>query len=167
MQELSVQSPAFEAEGWIPDRNSGYGEDVSPELWIDGIDQRAISMVITLDDLGHPIHPGYNHWVVWNLPPMGRLPEHLPGGAVVESPFHLEQGLAYGRHCYRGPKPPFNWNHRYCLTVYTVDALLSLPPDADKPAVLKAMEGHLLQTGVLYGKYQRRHSGKPETSGRD
>ena len=88
---------------------------------------------------------------------MSILPEHLTKGAVTEQPFHMEQGLAYGKHCYRGPKPPFNWNHRYCFTVYALDAMLTVSIDSDKAAVLKAMEGHILQKGCLYGKYQRKH----------
>lgn len=157
MTELKITSPVFESEDWMPNRYSGFGEDFSPEIHIDGIDARTVSMVITLDDLGHPIRPGYNHWVAWNIPPVNVLPEHLPRGAVLEQPFHIEQGLAYGKHCYRGPKPPLNWNHRYCFTVYAFDAMLNIDTDSDKETVLKAMDGHILQTGVLYGKYQRKH----------
>lgn len=157
LPKLTVSSPAFEPEGWMPDRNSGYGEDQSPELHIEGITENAASMVITLDDLGHPIAPGYNHWVAWNLPPTRIVPEGLPKGAVVEAPLHMEQGVAYGKHCYRGPKPPFNWNHRYRFTVYALDTMLSVDTDSDKAAVLAAMDGHILQTGYLYGKYQRKH----------
>ena len=158
MNELRVASPAFEPGGWIPERNTGYGEDISPELRIDGVAENAVSLVVTLDDLGHPIHPGYNHWVAWNLPPLAVIPERLPKGAVCERPFHLEQGLAYGKHCYRGPKPPFNWNHEYCFTVYSRDTLLPVGADSDKAAVLKAAEGHILQTGELTGRYQRKHA---------
>ena len=157
MAELIITSPAFEPEGWIPNRHSGFGEDVSPEIHIDGIDPGAVSLAITLDDLGHPIHPGYNHWVAWNIPPMNILPEHIPKGAVCKQPFHIEQGLAYGKHCYRGPKPPFHWNHRYVFSVYALDTTLDIGADSDKNAVLAALDGHILQTGVLYGKYQRAH----------
>ena len=157
MAELKVTSPAFAAEGWIPDRHSGYGEDFSPEICLAGLDAGAVSLAITLDDLGHPIRPGYNHWVAWNLPPVEHLPEHLPQGAFCEQPFPMVQGPAYGKHGYRGPKPPFNWNHRYRFTVYVLDTLLNIGTDSHKAAVLQAMEGHILQTGFLYGKYQRRH----------
>ena len=157
MTELIITSPAFEQEGWIPNRHSGLGEDNSPEIRIEGIDSGAASLVITLDDLGHPIHLGYNHWVAWNIPPMNTLPEHIPQGAVCEQPFHIEQGLAYGKHCYRGPKPPFNWNHRYVFSVYALDITLDISAESDKKAVLTALDGHILQTGVLYGKYQRAH----------
>ena len=157
MTELKITSPTFESEDWMPNRCSGFGEDFSPEIHIDGIKESAVSVAITLDDLGHPIHPGYNHWVAWNIPPTSVLPEHLQKGAVVEQPFHMEQGLAYGKHCYRGPKPPLNWNHRYCFTVYVLDAMLNISTNSDKETVLKAMDGHILQTGVLYGKYQKKH----------
>lgn len=158
MNDLIISSPAFEANGWIPNRHSGYGEDISPELHVEGISGDAISMIITLDDMGHPLEPGYNHWIAWNLPPVSVIPESLPKGAVCEQPLHIEQGLAYGKHCYRGPKPPFNWNHDYKFTVYTLDTKLTVSPNSDKTVVLKASEGHFLQTGVLIGKYQRKHN---------
>jgi Raf kinase inhibitor-like YbhB/YbcL family protein len=158
MNQLTITSPAFEPGGWIPNRNSGYGEDISPELHIEGLSKSAVSLMITLDDMGHPIQPGYNHWIAWNLPPIKCIPEQLPKGTVCEQPIHMEQGLAYGRHCYRGPKPPFNWNHDYKFTVYALDTKLSISTDSDKQAVLKAAEGHILQTGILMGKYQRKHN---------
>lgn len=157
MNELIISSPTFAPEDWIPNCFSGYSEDKSPELHIENITKAAVSMAITLDDLGHPIKPGYNHWLVWNLPPAQVIPENLPKGAVNEQPFHIEQGLGYGKHCYRGPKPPFNWNHRYCFTVYTLDTKLTISTESDKAALLNAMDGHILQTGYLCGKYQRKH----------
>lgn len=156
MCELIITSPAFKSGGWIPNCHSEYGEDISPELRIEGLSESALSLIITLDDMGHPIQPGYNHWVAWNLPPVTVIPEHLPKGALCEQPIHIEQGLAYGKHCYRGPKPPFNWNHEYKYTVYALDTKLSISTDSVKKAVLKAAKGHILQTGVLMGKYQRK-----------
>ena len=157
MEELKVTSPAFQFGDWIPHCRSSYGGDRSPELNIEGLSERAVSLAITLDDADHPLFPNYNHWVAWNLPPLGVIPENLPKGAVAEQPIHIEQGLAYGKHRYRGPRPPLNWNHDYRFTVYALDTKLDLSPDSDKRALLKAIEGHVLQTGILMGKYQRRH----------
>lgn len=154
---LTVTSSAFQEGGWIPNRYSGYGADISPELIIDGIDSKTKSIVITLDDAGHPLIPFYNHWVAWNIPPVNKIPEHLPKGDIIESPIHIEQGMAYGKHCYRGPKPPFNWNHEYHFTVYTLDTILSLSTKSDKKAVLQAAENHILQQGRLVAKYQKKH----------
>ena len=33
MKELIVKAPAFEHEGLIPIEHTGYGADISPELW--------------------------------------------------------------------------------------------------------------------------------------
>lgn len=157
MQELKVSSPAFEDNGWIPHCNSGYGEDISPELILEGIDENAVSMAITLDDAGHPLFPNFNHWVIWNLPPVNRIPGNLPKGAIIERPIHAVQGRAYGKHCYRGPKPPFNCKHDYRFTVYVLDTTISIDVNSHKKDLLNAMEGHILQTGILMGNYQRKH----------
>ena len=66
---LMITTPCFVEGGWIPDYNAGFGEDQSPEFHIEGIAPKAETMVITLDDLGHPLEPGYNHWVAWNIKP--------------------------------------------------------------------------------------------------
>lgn len=126
-------------------------------MHIEGIAGNAVSMIITLDDLGHPIVPGYNLWIAWNISPVSAIPSNLPKGAVCDQPLHVEQGLAYGKHCYRGPKPPFNWKHRYLFTVYALDTMLTVGTDSDKKAVLKAAENHILQIGALTGIYQRKH----------
>lgn len=157
MNKLVLISPAFADGGWIPNEYSGFGEDISPELHIANIDERAVSLAVTLDDLSHPIWPGYNHWIVWNLPVINVIPAHLPPGGCIDVPLHAEQGLAYGKHCYRGPKPPFNRNHKYQFTVYVLDIQLTLNPDCRKNALINAMEGHLLQTAELCGRYQRKH----------
>lgn len=157
MEELKITSPAFEEGGWIPVCHSGYGADISPELIIEGLDSSAVTLAITLDDAGHPLVPNYNHWLAWNIPAVNRIPENLPKGGVCESPFHIEQGMAYGKHCYRGPKPPFNWLHDYVFTVYALDSEISIGADSDKKALLSEVEGHILQKGVLTGKFCRKH----------
>ncbi len=80
---LTLTTPDFESGGWIPDRNAGFGEDQSPEFHIEGLNAKTKTMIITLDDLGHPVRPGYNHWVAWNISPV----ECIPGG------------IAKGEHC--------------------------------------------------------------------
>lgn len=156
MGELKISSPSFEKDGWIPNQYSGYGEDLSPEIIIENLSKDTVSMVITLDDLDHPIIPGYNHWVAWNIKPSSLIPEGLPKGEIIEEPIHIEQGIAYGKHCYHGPKPPFNWQHRYLFTIYTLDTILTLPTSSKKEDVLKAMESHIIQSGQFQGIYRRK-----------
>lgn len=157
MHTLTITSPAFARGGWIPDCHSDYGENQSPELHIEGLSERAVTLAVTLDDMDHPLFPNYNHWVCWNLPPVNVLPEGLPQGALLELPLHMEQGVAYGKHKYRGPKPPFHWKHRYRFTVYALDTKLALDHSTDKRALLSSIQGHVLQSGELIGVYQRGH----------
>ena len=69
---LKISTPCFDEGGWIPDCHAGFGEDQSPEFHIEGIDENAETMVITLDDLGHPIEPGYNGHILQKAELRGR-----------------------------------------------------------------------------------------------
>ena len=60
---LKMTSPSPAEGGWLPDRHAGYGEGRSPEFHTEGIDARAKTMVMTLDDLSHPLEPGYGEEV--------------------------------------------------------------------------------------------------------
>ena len=53
MSELKLTSPAFKPGDWMPNHASAYYENRSPELNIEGIDPRGVSLVITMDDQGH------------------------------------------------------------------------------------------------------------------
>ncbi|NHM16065.1 YbhB/YbcL family Raf kinase inhibitor-like protein [Eggerthellaceae bacterium zg-887] len=158
MLELQVTSSQFENEGWMPDSLAGYGEDRSPELFVNNIPEGTATLAIVMDDLDHPLEKGFNHWVAWNVTPSTRIPGSMPKGATLEAPIHIEQGIGYGKHGYRGPKPPFNWNHRYRFTVYALDAKLDISTDSKKETLMEAIESHVLASGMLTGKYQRRHA---------
>ncbi|MBE7722335.1 MAG: YbhB/YbcL family Raf kinase inhibitor-like protein [Lacrimispora celerecrescens] len=150
---LTVTSPAFENEAVIPVQYTGRGEDISPELHLSSIDENAKSLAVIMDDMGHPI-PAYNHWVIWNIPIMEIIPQNIPHGAHIAELNGATQGRGYGRNKYRGPKPPFNWSHRYQFNVYVLDCLLDLPVRSRKRDVLAAMEGHVLQEGCLVGRFR-------------
>ena len=153
MKALIVKTPAFEHNGLIPEQYTGYGADISPELHLSNIDERAKSIAIIMDDMGHPI-PSYNHWVIWNIPVMHAIPSNIPHGTVVESLSDAIQGIGYGKHRYRGPKPPFNWSHKYKFNIYTLDCIFDLPHTTRKKNLLNAMDGHILQHAVLNGHYR-------------
>lgn len=152
-QALHVTSPAFEEGGTIPVRYTGHGEDISPELHLSPLAEGAVSLAVLMDDLDHPV-PAYSHWVVWNLPAGETIPGDIPPGEELPALGEARQGRGYGRHRYRGPKPPFNWSHRYRYAVYVLDTRLDLPAAARKKDVLRAMQGHILQQGELMGRYR-------------
>ena len=154
--EFKLTSPAFSEGGWIPQRHTCRGENLSPRLELSGIHSGAKSLAVTLDDASHPIFPDYNHWLIWNLPVSPVLPEGLPQGETPSSPDGAVQGLAYGKHQYAGPKPPLRFCHTYVFTVYVLDCVCDLPPSARKKDLLKAIQGHVLQQAALSGKFQSR-----------
>ena len=153
MIDLTVKTPAFEYEELIPIQYTGYGEDISPELRLSNIDEQAVSIAIIMDDMGHPV-PAYNHWVIWNIPVMEIIPENIPHGKTVESLSNAVQGRGYGKHRYRGPKPPFNWSHKYQFNVFILDCTLDIPAASRKRDLIKAMDGHILQQAALIGHYK-------------
>ena len=153
MKDLVVTSPAFKKEGLIPVEFTGHGADISPELQLYGIDESARSIAISMDDVDHP-RPNYNHWVIWNIPVMQVIPADIPHGETVECLQGAVQGRGYGKHRYRGPKPPFNWSHRYQFNVFILDCTLDIPSRSGKKELLKAMEGHILQRSELIGHYK-------------
>lgn len=153
MDELFVSSSAFENKGLIPIEYTGRGRDISPELTLENLDGAAKSMVVIMNDMGHII-PAFNHWVIWNLPRMAMIPKGIPWGDRVETLGGAVQGVGYGRHRYCGPKPPFHSSHVYQFHVYALDTCLDLPSKTRKKALLRAMEGHVLQQGVIEGHYR-------------
>ena len=153
MEKLIVKTAAFEHEGLIPIEHTGYGADRSPELELQNVDERTKSIAIIMDDMGHPI-PSYNHWIIWNIPVMEIIPANIPYGKTVEILSGAMQGRGYGKHRYRGPKPPFNWSHKYQFNIYTLDCILDLPAASRKRDLLKAIHGHILQQAILVGHYR-------------
>ena len=149
---LEITSPAFTDGGKISKKHTGFGENSSPELELHGLEGGA-SLAVTLDDLDIPMIKEYNHWLIWNLPVAPVIPsccgESCPEGAV--------QGVGYGKNRYAGPRQPFfvRSRHRYLFRVYVLDAVLSLPASARKAELLKAMEGHILQSGSITCTYKR------------
>lgn len=153
MEELIITSPCFEEGGLIPVEHTGHGEDRSPELRLNGLREEAVSLAVVMDDMGHPI-PSYNHWIIWNIPAAAVVPGGIPAGEYVSELGNAVQGRGYGRHRYRGPKPPFGWSHVYRYHVFALDCYLDLPPRTRKKALLSAMQGHILQQGALRGHYR-------------
>lgn len=151
---LGIRCPAFGKNGEIPIKHTGFGEDISPEIYIDNLSAKAKTLAVIMDDLDVPFRRELNHWLIWNLPPENVIPEHVPAGSKL--PGGAMQGIAYGKNCYRGPKqPPFiKKAHRYRFSVFALDCALKLPVSSQKKALLQAMSGHILQTGELTGWYR-------------
>jgi phosphatidylethanolamine-binding protein (PEBP) family uncharacterized protein len=56
---------------------------------------------------------------------------------------------------YGGPMPPPGKPHRYFFTLYAIDQAMNLTPGLSKTALMKAIEGHVLEKAQLMGTYKR------------
>jgi Raf kinase inhibitor-like YbhB/YbcL family protein len=155
-ETLCIESSAFSSNGFIPKKYTGQGEDISPEFIFRSISSEGKSIAIIMADNDHPIAGIYNHWIIWNIPVQNIIPENIPRGAIVNSLSGAVQGIAYGKHRYRGPKPPLfiKKAHHYQSHVFVLDCMLEIDSNSRKKDLLKSMEGHILQYGSLTGKFQ-------------
>lgn len=155
-EKIEIISSAFEHNGFIPQRYTGRGEDISPSLEIIGLSPDCQSLAIVMNDLDVPFIGTYNHWLIWQIPAQDHIPENIPHGVSVESLNGAIQGIGYGKHRYRGPKPPsfIKKPHRYQFHVYALDCQIELDNDAKRKKLLQAMDGHVIQYGSITGLYQ-------------
>ena len=139
--------------GRFPIDYTGRGRDVSPEIRISNLSEQVKSLIVTLEDLDHPIK-GFTHWVIWNIPATNVIPKGVEPGRKVKSLDDAVQGIGYGLHKYAGPKPPKGVTHNYKITVYAIDCFLDISSFSFKKRVLKAAEGHVLQQGEMIGTFE-------------
>ena len=143
--QLKITSTAFSEGGRIPMKYTCDGDNVNPPLTIEGIPANTKSLVLLVDD---PDAPGgtWDHWVVWNIPPLTEILENSVPGV---------QGMNDSkRQRYSGPCPPPG-THRYFFKVYALDTMLNLNSSSTKQVVEGAMKGHILAKGELMGRYSR------------
>ena len=69
----------------------------------------------TLDDASHPLFPNYNHWVIWNIPVLTKIPKGIAHGETVSTLGGAVQDIAYGKHQYKVSKPPFQQISHLCF----------------------------------------------------
>ena len=146
MKELIITSPAFENNRLIPVKYTCDGDDVNPPLNIEGLPEETKSLVLIVDDPDAPMGT-WDHWIVWNIPPIRKIEENSIPGTEGINDFH--------KHSYGGPCPP-SGTHRYFFKVYALNTELDSDPNSRKKDIERAMEGHVLAKGELVGLYSRR-----------
>ena len=151
---MNLESSAFAADGLIPPQYTCDGQDISPPLSWSAPPEGTQSFVLICDDPDAPLRT-FVHWVVYNLPPEIR---GLSEAAAFEST--LQSGGIQGINDFRkigygGPCPP-RGAHRYFFKLYALDIQLELKPGVTKTQVIKAMDGHVLASAELIGRYARR-----------
>ncbi len=148
---IYISSPAFQPNGFIPQKYTCEGEDINPPLKLEQIPPQTKSLALIVDDPDAPMRT-WNHWLVYNISPSTKTIQEgqlLPGGVQITNSF--------GKKNYGGPCPPPNQTHRYFFKVYALDTILP-PTIKSKKELLEAISNHLLASGQLMGRFKRTHT---------
>ena len=137
-------------------RGRADGPGLSPPLVWSGLPAGTASVVLLVEDAGSPTPQPLVHLIAWNLPPdrTGLQEGEVSGQAA-------DEGLPLGRNSFLHagwlpPDPPSgHGRHDYVFQVYALKQPLDLSETPGRGALLKAMEGRVLNKGVLVGGYAR------------
>ena len=152
---LVLKSAAFSEGGWIPEKYTCDGDNVSPPLEWSGLPAGTASLALICDDPDAPMGI-WVHWLIYNIPAeTNGLPEGVPASKSTLDNGAIQGTNSWGRIGYGGPCPP-SGTHRYFFRLYALGTKLELKPGATKAQVLSAMEGHVLDKCELMGRYSKR-----------
>jgi len=131
------------------------GTDVSPPLTWRGVPEGTKEFALIMDD---PDARGFVHWLIYKIPAnVDTLPENLPRDAVIAQPLTALQGTSSFKVVgYRGPAARKGGGvHNYHFTLYALSEPLDVQPGLNKPALLEAMAGRVIDKTELIGKNER------------
>jgi Raf kinase inhibitor-like YbhB/YbcL family protein len=147
--KMKISSSAFQEGGTIPEKFGKNGQNVSPELRVEGAPAEAKSLALIVDDPDTPVGL-FTHWLVWNIDPKTiEIAENSPPNGAVQGTNDYPN-LGYG-----GPQPP-SGTHRYYFKIFALDRVLDLKSGAKRREVDAAMRGHVIGQGELMGRYSKK-----------
>ena len=143
---LTIKSPAFANNDFIPVKYSCNGANINPELIVSDIPEGTRSLALVIDD-PDASKGTFDHWVMWNIPVKDKIEEDSAPGAQGRN--------SKNENKYIGPCPP-SGTHHYHFRIYALDTKLDLPVSTDKHELLKAIDGHILAVGLLTGLFKNK-----------
>jgi Raf kinase inhibitor-like YbhB/YbcL family protein len=152
---LELRSASFSGD-MIPNAYSSCGgqRNVSPQLSWSAPPEGTQSFALVVVDRDSPFGWNFVHWVLYDLPAdKHELPESIAKQEQLPDGSHQGRN-GYDKIGYVGPCPPGHSFHRYIFRLFALDTKLNLPGGASKKQLMKAIEGHVLASGELTGKFQ-------------
>ena len=159
---LRLTIPSFTDAGPIPLPFTCYAagkKAISPPLRWANAPEATRSFVLMVTGPENQRQRGHTvafFWGRWNIPANAtQLAEGQPIGVEqADGSRHMASDdgiMGYDPPC----APPGAGPIHYQFKLYALDQMLSLPSDATRDAVLKAMEGHIVGASVYYGTLER------------
>jgi len=148
-----LTSPVFEHKQPIPEKYTCKDKNISPELKWNDPPQGTAAFGLIMDDPDAPAGT-WVHWVIYNIPGSLRsLPESVPNDNEIDK-IGINGLNSSNKYGYNGPCPPFG-THRYFFRLYALDQMLDIKRGANKPELIKAMQGHILAIAELMGTFTK------------
>ena len=158
---LTLTTPAFADGSEIPAKYTMANPSAaSPKLEWSNVPAGTASFVLILHDPDVAIQKKNDdvlHWMLFNIPGTSReLPEGVEPNSAKLPDGTIQIKNIRGQSGYMGPgAPPAGPHHHYTFELFALDTKLDLGPDATRPDVLKAIDGHILAKAVLVGRFHR------------
>lgn len=145
-QGFTLTSPAFAHNDTIPLVHTCDGENSQPVLGWMHAPSGTKSFALIMTDPDAPAGT-FTHWVLFDIPANSARLAGSEAGVGGRNDFQHDH---YGGPC----PPPKHGQHRYFFRLYALDVeSLGLPAGAKRAQVEAAMEGHILGTAELIGRY--------------
>jgi Raf kinase inhibitor-like YbhB/YbcL family protein len=155
---MNIASTAFKDGAKIPIQYvmpGASGKNVSVPLSRSGAPTGTKSFALSMVD-PHPFAQNWVHWLVINMPAATlSLTESASRGKMPAGSIELKN--SFGDIGYGGPEPPAGTgDHPYVFTIYALSVdKLNLPVSTSLAAFTKAIEGKVLGSATVMGKYGR------------
>lgn len=150
IKDLTITSPAFDAEGAIPRKYAKDGDDVSPPVEWSGVPEGTRQLALICHDPDAPLPDGFAHWVVYGIPPSA---SGIPEGGGGQ---YTQGRNDYGDQGYGGPQPPEgHGRHHYYFWIYALDTEIDAEPGLNRRELLDRISEHIVEQNRLVGTYER------------
>jgi Raf kinase inhibitor-like YbhB/YbcL family protein len=157
VSRLTVTSPTFGFNGFLPKRCTADGEGISPPLSWSGCPADTASIAIIVEDADSPTPHPLVHAIAVDLPAVA---ESLPEGAL--NPEHqpseeFEMGNnSYFKHAWLPPDPPpGHGEHRYVFQVFALRPGVEFSKTVGRSEFIKVVLSRAIAVGCLIGLYER------------
>lgn len=152
---LHLHTPAFVADGQIPEQYSRDSDNLSPRLEWTGAPLRTRSFALVVEDPDAP-RGTFRHWAAYDIPPDATWLDEGAGSGALDGSLRMGRN-DFGGARYDGPQPPPGHGvHHYHFRLFALDVPhLDVPAGASAAQILDAAQEHSIAQADIVGTFER------------